>query len=81
MTALEKAPGRIHRDIRIVAVNLHAQASGGVGHQDADGAQADNAQLLALDLRADKSALALFHGLADRVPLALQAPEPRPYPG
>ena len=54
-------------------MNLHAQASGGVGHQDADGAQADNAQLLSLDLRADKSALALFHGLADRIPLALQA--------
>ena len=59
-----KAPGRIHRQIGIVAVHIHTQGFGGVGHQAADGAQADDTQLFTLDFGARKGGFALFHQLA-----------------
>ena len=70
-------PGRIDGNIRVVSVYLHSQMGGCVGNLRPDGAQADNAQLLALNLAASKclllfsvslvmlssSALALHHSI------------------
>ena len=52
---------RVHREEGIVAVDIHAQRNGGIGHNGADGAQADDADGLFIKLRADKGGFALFH--------------------
>ena len=70
--AAGEAPGRIDRQERVEAVHLHPEGMGGVGHQTADGAQADNTQLLTLDFGAGKLRLAFFHQLGDFGTLALQ---------
>ena len=53
--------GGVHGQVRVVAVDVHAQGQGDVGHQRADGSQADDAQGLLIDLRPDEGGLALFH--------------------
>ena len=65
MDGARDAPRRAHRDVRIVAVHVHAQRHGRVRHLGADGAQADDAQLLALDLAAGELLLRLLHRLGD----------------
>ena len=64
-------PGVLHREVGVIAVDLHAQLAGGVGHQNADGAQAHHAQGLALDFRPGELPLALLNELLHLVPLAL----------
>ena len=71
-----QVPGGFHREEGVVAVDIHAQQAGGVGHQDADGTQAHHAQGLALNLGPGELALAFFHQLAHLVPLALQGLDP-----
>ncbi len=56
-------PGRVHGEVRIIAVDLHAQRVGGVGHKYADGPKAHHAQGLALNLGPGELALALLHKL------------------
>ena len=56
-----QVPGGINGDVGVVAVDLHAQSKGHIGHLDADGAQADHAQPLILQLRADELFFPLFH--------------------
>ena len=56
-------PGVFHGDVGIVAQHVHAQRHARVGHQHADGAQADDAERLALQFGADELALALLHQL------------------
>ena len=58
-------PCGAHGNERIVAVYVHAQLNGGVGNLGAYRAQADNAQLLALDLLAGELLLGLFGRLGD----------------
>ena len=58
-----QVPGRVNGDVGIVAVDLHAQRDGTVGHPGTDGTQTDDAQRLALDLVAHKLLFALFHTL------------------
>ena len=45
-----QAPGGLGGNVRVVAKHVRAQVDGGVGHQRADGAQADDAERLAEDL-------------------------------
>ena len=76
-------PGGVHRYVGVVAVDFHTQGSGRVGHLGSDGAQADNAQLLTLDLTAREGFLALLSGLGNvlvvRVaPAPLDAPDQIP---
>ena len=56
-------PGGVHGQVGIIAVYIHSQRHGGVGHFHTDGPQADNAQLFALDLPAGKRLFAFLHGL------------------
>ena len=56
-----QVPGGINGDVGVVAVDLHAQRNGAVGHAGADGTQTDDAQRLALDLVAHELLFALFH--------------------
>ena len=58
-----QVPGGVNGDVGVVAVDLHAQLNGAVGHAGADGTQTDDTQRLALDLVAHELLLALFHGL------------------
>ena len=58
-----QVPGCFNGDVGVVAVHVHAQLDGTVGHAGADGTQTDNAQCLALDLVAHELLFALFHGL------------------
>ena len=58
-----QVPCGINGDVGVVAVDLHAQLNGAVGHAGADGTQTDDTQRLALDLVAHELLLALFHGL------------------
>ena len=58
-----QVPGGVDGDVGVVAVHLHAQGQGAVGHAGADGPQADDAQGLAGDLVAHKLLFALFHVL------------------
>ena len=53
----------LNREIGVIAVDIHAQLDGGIGHLDAHCAQADDAQIFTHDLGAYKFALALFHQL------------------
>src|SRR5699024_6597161 len=46
-----QVPGGVDGDVGVVAVHLHAQGQGAVGHAGADGPQADDAQGLAGHLR------------------------------
>ena len=55
----------LHGQEGVIAHDLHAQSSACVGHQNADGAQADDGQGLAHDLGAHESGLALFHHSSD----------------
>ena len=66
----------IHGQKRIVAVHIHAQRDGGVGHDGADGSQTDNAQSLFIKLRADEGRLALFHHGGDIHPGGCLFPDP-----
>ena len=58
-----QVPCGVDGDVGVVAVDLHAQRNGAVGHAGADGTQTDDAQRLALDLVADELLFALFHAL------------------
>ena len=60
-----QTPGCLGGNVRIVAEHVHAQVDGGVGHQRADGAQADDAERLAGDLLAGEGLLRLLGVLAD----------------
>ena len=55
----------VNRQERVVAPDLHVETDGRVRNLDADRAEADNAQLLARDLRACIGRLALFRRRAD----------------
>ena len=66
----------IHGQKRIVAVHIHAQRDGGVGHDGADGSQTDDAQSLFIKLRADEGRLALFHHGGDIHPGGCLFPDP-----
>ena len=56
-----QVPGSFYADIGVIAVDLHAQLSGGVGQRATHSAQANNTQPFVGDLMAGKLALALFH--------------------
>ena len=71
-----QVPGSLHADVGVVAVDFHAQMHRIVGNLDADGAQADDAQLFAVQLRADKLLFALLHLFGQVHVLALQAVQP-----
>ena len=58
-------PGRLHGDVGVTAVDLHAQLSCPVGQGAADVAQTDDAQLLARNLMTGKPGLTLFHLLGN----------------
>ena len=62
---LGKAPSGVDRHVGVVAVHVHAQLNCSVGNKRADGAQADDAELLAQDLAAGKRLLGLLGGLGD----------------
>ena len=66
-----QSPGRVDGNIRVVSVYLHSQMGGCVGNLRPDGAQADNSQLLALNLAASKCLLALLCILGDVVILRI----------
>ena len=61
---------------RVCADDLHAQVNGNVCNQCADGAQTDDTQGLALDLRPCELALAFLHQLAYVVALLLEGGNP-----
>ena len=73
MDGAAQVPGRLHRDVGVVAKDLHAQVHRRVGHLHADGAKTHHAQLFARKLRAHELALALFHQGGHRVALTGQA--------
>ena len=60
-----EVPGGIDGHIRIVAVDVHAETGGRVRDTHADGAQADDAELFALDLDAGELLLLFLHALGD----------------
>ena len=47
-------PGAVHGNVGIIAVDLHIQIDCRVGHENADGSQADDAELLSFELAAGK---------------------------
>ena len=71
-----QVPGAGHGQIGVIAIDLHVQLLGDVGHLGTDGAKADDAQLLPGDLRADEGLFALFHQGGDGVPLTGQGSNP-----
>ncbi len=73
LDARRQLPGALHRDLRIVAEHLHAQAERRVGHLDADRAEADDAERAARQLVADELLLALLDRLLDGVVVALES--------
>ena len=52
------------RQARVEPDDVHAEADRGVGHQAADGAEADDAERAARQLESREVLLAGFHGLA-----------------
>ena len=66
----------LNGEVRVSAVNVHAEFSGCVGYQDTNSAQTDNAELLAHDLRTYELALALLDQLSYFVALALEGLDP-----
>ena len=58
-------PGGINRNVGVVAVDLHPQLDGAVGHPGTDGAQTDDAQHLAGNFIAHKLLFAFFHILLE----------------
>ena len=74
--ALRELPRMLDGDHRVVTDDVHAQRDGRVGNQHADGAQADDAERFAAQLRADKRLFALFDGFFNAVALPLQAARP-----
>ena len=56
-----QVPRSINGDIGVIAVDFHAQLDGAVGDAGTDGAQADDAEGLALDLVAHELLFALLH--------------------
>ena len=58
-------PGALDRDGRVIADHLHPQGAGGIGHQDPDGPQPDDAQGTPGQLEADEGLLAGLHRLVD----------------
>ena len=56
---------RVHGEERVIPVDIHAQRQSRIGHQGADGTQADDAQRLFIDLRSHKGGLSLFHHRGD----------------
>ena len=65
MDSARDAPRGAHRHVRIVTVHVHAQVDSDVGHFGPDGAQADDAQLLALHLASGERLLRLLGRLRD----------------
>ena len=53
--------GGVHRQEGVIAVYVHPQGEGNIGHQRADGPQADDTQGLLVEFRPHESGLALFH--------------------
>ena len=56
---------RVHGQEGVVAIDVHAHVQRYIGHQRADGAQANDAQRFFIKLRAHKGGLALFHDCGD----------------
>ena len=67
-----KLPRRVYGEERVIAVHIHAERHSRVAHENADGAQADDAQLFAGNLRTHVGALALFDELSDLRALVLE---------
>ena len=63
-------PGGVDGHEGVIAIDGHAQVQGGVGHQGPGGAQADDAQGLAQQLRPGEVGLALLHQGGDLLPPA-----------
>ena len=63
--AAGQMPRGVNRDIGVVAVDLHTQIDRCVGDLYADGAQSDDAELFALQLRTGKSLLLFLGDLCD----------------
>ena len=61
MNVAVQPQGGVHGQEGIIAVNIHAEGNSGVGHNGADGTEADDAQRLFVKLRSHKGGLALFH--------------------
>ena len=60
-----QVPGSFHADVGVAAVDIHAQLPCTVGQGAADGTQADDAQLLAVNFVTCELGLALFHQLGN----------------
>ena len=65
-------PGVLHADRRVVSDDAQPQAQGGVGHLNADGAQADDPQRAPRQLEADEALLAGLDGGGDGGVVALE---------
>ena len=61
-------PGGVDGHEGVIAIDGHAQVQSGVGHQSAGGAQADDAQGLAQQLRPGEVGFALLHQGGDLLP-------------
>ena len=68
-------PRGVHGQVGIIAVYIHSQRHGGVGHFHTDGPQADNAQLFAHDFCPGKVLLLLLRRLGN-VPIVRGSPDP-----
>ena len=66
----------LNGQVWVIANNVHTQAEGSIGNQNADCTQADNAQCFALNFRTNKVGLALFYHLAYFSAVALQGVGP-----
>ena len=69
-------PCGVHREIRVVAADVHAELHGDIRDQCADGAEADHAKSLSHQLRAGERRFALLNQLRDLRALPLQAAHP-----
>ena len=66
-----QSPRGVHGNIGVISIDLHPQMGGCIGNLRTNGAQAHNAQLLALDLASGKSLFALLRILCNIVILGI----------
>ena len=65
MHLLREIPGRLHGEVRIIAIDLHPEIDGGIRDEYADRTEADDAEGLALDLTAGEVLFCLLGILLD----------------